>query len=73
MSLSIDNSVMDRFGKLIRCNGRVAGRSYPLRALPAPDVPDYGIRLLRTIDSLRFQRAMHDLQGQSSDMPWGSG
>ena len=41
--------------------GRVARRSCPLQAPPDPDMPDYGIRLLRTIDSLRFQRTVHNL------------
>jgi hypothetical protein len=40
---------------------RVDQRSYPLWPPPDPDVPDYGIRLLGTLDSLRFQRAVHDL------------
>ena len=41
--------------------GRVDQRSYPLWPPPDPDVPDYGIQLLGTLDSLRFQRTMHDL------------
>jgi integrase/recombinase XerD len=44
-----------------QARGRVARRSYPLQAPPDPDMPDYGIRLLGTIDLLRLQRAVHDL------------
>ncbi len=42
-------------------DGRVDQSGYPLWPPTDPDVPDYGIRLLGSIDSLRFQRAVHDL------------
>ena len=48
-------------GGMFGVRGRVDQRSYPLWPPPDPDVPDYGIRLLGSLDSLRFQRTVHNL------------
>ncbi len=57
----MDKKDIDKKGEITYTSGRVARRSCPLQAPTNPDVPDSGIRLLGNTDSLRFERAVHNL------------
>ena len=57
----MDKKAIDKKEEIIYTRGRVARRGCPLQAPTEPDVPDYGIRLLGNRGSLRFERAVHNL------------